>query len=193
MLNYMLLIATIAKKLVEMFPEYFQIPIKHTSRAPRQGEENGKHFHFVQKSDIEGGIARGEYVEHTTVSNSMYGIHISSINNIRKQNKICILDLELKDIQLVKNSPLVVKYIFLCPPSIEEFDTRLKTMNVEPLSKISLRVSQARNEIELGKNDEHIDKFVVNDNIPQCINRLIYQLDGFYPEFDFHKDDEIET
>ena len=150
------------------------------------------HFHFVQKSDIEGGINRREFIDVSTVANSIYGIRTSTIDEIRKKGKICLLDIEYKDTQVIKDSMLVVKYVFIAPPSIEGLDMRLKTLDKESFAKIGARIAQARQEWEKAQTDEIMDKIVINDNIEQCIHRIVYQLDGFYPDMNFHENEKNE-
>jgi len=190
---YTYCIASVSNKLVELFPQYFAYPLKHTSRVPRQGEENGIHYHFVQKSDIESAIDRGEFVEYNNFQNSIFGTSVHSIDDVRRDGKICVLDMDYKTIQLVKDSMLVVKFVFLTPPSIEDLSIRLKELNQETTTKISGRIQIAAGELEAVRNDAHIDKVVINDNIDQCVNRIIYSLDGWYPEFNFHQNDEDEV
>lgn len=177
---------------MEQFPELFVRPIFHTSRAPRAGEENGVQFYFVQKSDIENAINKNEVIDHYLDKNTIYALKISTIDEIRKKNKICVIDLDIKFLNLVKQSMLVVKYIFISPTTIQSLDTRLKDLSIETLPKIASRIALAKKELELAQADENIDKIIINDNLDQCINRLIYQLDGWYPEFNFHENDQLD-
>lgn len=185
-------VASVCNKLIELFPQYFEYPIKHTSRVPRQGEENGVHFHFVQKSDIESAINRREFIEYSAFQNSLYGTSVNSIDDVRRAGKICLLDLDYKSVQMVKDSMLVVKFVFLTPPSIEQLSIRLKELNQETTTKISGRIQTAAGELDAVRSDAHIDKVIINDNIDQCVNRLIYCLDGWYPELNFHENDVDE-
>ena len=182
-------VATIIAKLMEQFPDIFATPVHHTSRAPRPGEEHGVHYFFVQKSDIEGAIQRNEYIDHHAEKNTLYGLKISTIDDIRRAGKICLVDLEMKFLPLVKQSMMVVKYLFIAPPSIPSLGVRLKSLSEEPLAQINARIVTAEKELEMATADENIDKILVNDNLDQCINRLIYQLDGWYTDFNFHEND----
>lgn len=183
---------SVVTALLKMFPDYFAVPIKHTSRAPRQGEENGVHYHFTQKSEMEGGISRGEFIEYNTVANSLYGTRISAIDDIRFAGKICLLDSEYKGIPAIVASPLVVKYVFVAPPSIEALSVRLKEIGSEPTAKITERIKIAAAELESARSDEHLNKVVVNDNVEQCVERIIYDLEGWYTDFNFSERAEDE-
>lgn len=53
---------------------YFHIfSVSHTTRKPRQGEENGIHYHFVGFDDMKAAIAKGEFLETAEFSGNMYG------------------------------------------------------------------------------------------------------------------------
>jgi len=176
-----------------MFPRIFVSPLEHTSRAPRAGEEDGVTYNFTQKSDIEGGISRREYIHYRQEKNSYFGLKIGTIDQIRKAGKIALIDLDMKDVALVKESMMVVKLIFVAPPSLPALDLRLKSLAIEPLPKIQARMITAKLELDAAHADEHIDKIVTNDNVEQCCNRIVYQLDGWYPDFNFHENDnEVE-
>jgi guanylate kinase len=175
-----------------MFPDIFQAPLMHTSRAPRAGEENGVHYNFVQKSDIEGGISRGEYIHYHQEKNSYFALKISTIDAIRKGGRIALVDLDMADVKLVKQSMMVVKTIFISPPSLPALDLRLKALAIEPLPKIQARMLTAKIEMDAAHADEQIDKIVTNDNVEQCCNRIVYQLDGWYPDFNFHENETGE-
>lgn len=90
--------STLLKKLFAEFPEtfgfrYFQIynlflnetnsqalfininhfSVSHTTRKPRPGEENGVHYHFVEREEMKEAIGRKEFLETAEFSGNMYG------------------------------------------------------------------------------------------------------------------------
>lgn len=142
--------------------------------------------------EMEGGVARGEFIEHSVVANSMYGTRISSIDAIRHAGKICLLDTEYKGVPAIMASPLLVKYVFVAPPSIEALSVRLKEINNEPLAKITERMKTAAAELEAARSDDTMDKVVINDNVEQCVERIVYNLEGWYTDFDFNERTEDE-
>lgn len=65
--------SSLLRLLFEEFPDRFGFSVSHTTRNPRPGEENGKHYHFTNKEDMEHAIARGEFIESAVFSANMYG------------------------------------------------------------------------------------------------------------------------
>jgi ribose 1,5-bisphosphokinase PhnN len=56
--------------------EAFGFSVSHTTRKPRQGEENGVHYHFVGREEMKGGIEAGEFVEFAEVHGNYYGTRL---------------------------------------------------------------------------------------------------------------------
>eukprot|EP00961_Rhodomonas_salina_P192684 2600808-Rhodomonas_salina.1 len=64
---------TLIEKLKAEFPDAFGFSVSHTTRAPRPGEENGVHYHFVEKPAMEAEVKDGKFLEHADVHGNMYG------------------------------------------------------------------------------------------------------------------------
>lgn len=56
--------------------------VSHTTRKPRQGEENGVHYHFVERDQMKAAIERGEFLESAKFSGNMYGTRWVNCNRI---------------------------------------------------------------------------------------------------------------
>lgn len=65
--------SSLLRLLFEEFPDKFGFSVSHTTRSPRPGEENGKHYHFTTQEEMKAAIERGEFIESATFSNNMYG------------------------------------------------------------------------------------------------------------------------
>jgi guanylate kinase len=73
---------TLVTKLMSTFPNLFGFSVSHTTRAPRPGEENGVHYHFVNKTDMEEAVDRGEFIEHAKVHSNMYGTSVAAVEKV---------------------------------------------------------------------------------------------------------------
>lgn len=65
--------STLLRRLFDDFPDKFGFSVSHTTRAPRPGETNGKHYHFTTREAMEVAVANGDFLESATFSNNMYG------------------------------------------------------------------------------------------------------------------------
>jgi len=63
-----------------------------TSRPPREGEEDGKGYHFASREQMELDIKAGQYLENGDFEGNLYGTKVDSIRDIMRSGKMCILD-----------------------------------------------------------------------------------------------------
>ena len=94
---------TLTKKLLDEFPHIFGLSISHTTRKPRGNEENGVHYHFVTKQEMEEEIENGSFVETVTLFGHVYGTSFRSIDKVTEEGKICIMDLETEVLFKITN------------------------------------------------------------------------------------------
>ncbi len=196
---------TIINKLLEKFPNLFGFSVSHTTRAPRPGEENGVHYNFVTKEEFEELIERKQFIEYAKVHTNYYGTTIKAVEQvcellgfhhishrlcqqIRSQNKVCILDIDVQGVQNVKNSTLDFKSLFLSAPSIEELERRLVGRGTETADKIRVRLDNALKEIAYSKVEGNFDKLIVNQDLETTFREVVNLLQGWFPELDLYID-----
>ncbi|XP_003707430.2 guanylate kinase isoform X2 [Megachile rotundata] len=164
--------STLIKKLFEDFPETFGFSVSHTTRAPRPGEEDGKHYHFTTKEKMQKQIEQGEFLETATYSGNLYGTSKRAVEQVQKDGKVCILDIEMQGVKQVKQSSLDPLYVFIKPPSIEVLEERLKGRNTETDDSLRRRLSIARTEMEYGEKPGNFDVVIENDDISKAYDKL---------------------
>ncbi|KHJ96560.1 guanylate kinase domain protein [Oesophagostomum dentatum] len=102
------------------YPNSFAFSVSHTTRKPREGEEHGIHYWFVEQDEMQRMIAEGEFLEHATFGGNTYGTSKKSVSDVEKTGKICVLDIELQGVRNVKNhSSLNARFILIRPPSMD--------------------------------------------------------------------------
>jgi len=172
---------TLVKKIMDAYPSLFGFSVSHTTRAPRPGEENGVHYHFVEKDAMEAAIARDEFIEHAAVHTNFYGTSIAAVETVRSQGKVCILDIDIQGVQNVKKSSLVCKYLFVAPPSVADLEARLRGRGTETEEKIQVRLANALGELEFGQAEGNFDAIIVNDNLEKAYSDIIQQIQAWFP------------
>lgn len=83
---------------------------------------------------------------------------MAAVESVRKQGKICILDIDVQGVQKVKESSLQPLYLFISPPSMESLEKRLRGRGTETEDQMKMRLGNAAKELEYGyvkngKND----------------------------------------
>mmetsp|Transcript_9843 Transcript_9843/g.11221 ORF Transcript_9843/g.11221 Transcript_9843/m.11221 type:complete len:261 (-) Transcript_9843:1524-2306(-) len=173
---------TLTKKLFEEFGEKLGISVSHTTRAPREGEVNGKHYHFVPKEIFEKEIEEGLFIEHAHVHNNIYGTSYQSVRDVVSGGKVCVLEIDFQGAAAVKKSDLAPRVVFIAPPSLGDLEKRLRHRGTESQEEIEVRMQNAKNEIDWLDTPENTDCKIVNDDLEQAYERLKGQLMEWYPQ-----------
>ncbi|KAK2583465.1 hypothetical protein KPH14_009434 [Odynerus spinipes] len=164
--------STLLKRLFKEFPDKFGFSVSHTTRAPRPGEENGKHYYFTNKEEMQRQIDMGEFLETATFSGNLYGTSKRAVEEVQRTGKMCVLDIEMEGVKQIKNSSLNPLYVFIKPPSISELERRLKARKTETEESLKQRLTTAKIELEYGEQPGNFDIVIENDNIDKAYEKL---------------------
>nr|WP_211183456.1 guanylate kinase [Thalassotalea sp. Y01] len=146
-----------------------QVSVSHTTRDPRPGEENGVHYHFVSKAEFEQKIAAGEFYEWAEVFGNYYGTSEAAIDAQLAQGIDVFLDIDWQGAQQVRMKKPTVTTIFICPPSRQELESRLRSRGQDSDEVIADRMAQAQSECS---HYQEFDYIVVNDDFDQAVTDL---------------------
>ncbi|MQM14592.1 hypothetical protein Taro_047526, partial [Colocasia esculenta] len=163
---------TLISKLMNEFPSTFGFSVSHTTRLPREKEKNGVHYHFTQRSVMEKDIRDGKFLEYASVHGNLYGTSYETVEAVADEGKRCILDIDVQGARSVRASPLEAIFTFVCPPSFEELEKRLRSRGTETEEQVQKRLRNAKAELEEGKSSGLFDHILVNDDLEACYMNL---------------------
>lgn len=148
-----------------------QFSVSATTRAPRKGEEHGKHYYFISKDDFKKKIEDGDFLEWEEFYNgTMYGTLRQTIENDIEKGYFTLLDVDVLGALNVKSGfGESVKTIFIAPPSLEVLKQRLISRGSETEESLKLRLDRAGKEMTY-KNK--FDNVVVNDDLDEAYSEL---------------------
>ncbi|KAJ7976804.1 Guanylate kinase [Quillaja saponaria] len=171
---------TLISMLMKEFPSMFGFSVSHTTRAPRNMEKDGVHYHFTEKSVMETEIKDGKFLEFASVHGNLYGTSVEAVEQVADAGKRCILDIDVQGARSVKASSLEAIFIFVCPPSTKELEDRLRARGTETEEQVLKRLRNAKAEIEQGKSSGIFDFILCNDKLEECYKSLkkLLGLDG---------------
>ncbi|CAO1438323.1 unnamed protein product [Diamesa hyperborea] len=164
--------STLLKRLFKEFPHTFGFSVSHTTRKPRNGEENGVHYHFVSVEEMQAGIENGDFIETAVFSGNMYGTSKKAVENVQKHGKVCVLDIEIEGVKQIKNTNLNPVLVFINPPSIEELEQRLRKRNTETEDSLQKRLNTARAELDYGSAAGNFDVVIHNQIFKKAYHEL---------------------
>ncbi|TPX11887.1 uncharacterized protein E0L32_007385 [Thyridium curvatum] len=163
---------TLYKMLFDRHPETFTLSVSHTTRAPRPGESDGVHYHFVSMEDFESLIGKQGFVEHAKFGGNRYGTSKMTIEEQGAKGRVVVLDIEMEGVKQIKQSTMSARYIFIAPPSEEELEKRLRGRGTEKEQSIQNRLQQAKLELEYAKTPGVHEKIIVNDDLEKAYKEL---------------------
>ncbi|KAF8398380.1 hypothetical protein HHK36_017307 [Tetracentron sinense] len=168
---------TLISKLMKEFPSNFGFSVSHTTRAPREKEKDGVHYHFTERSHMEKEIQDGKFLEFASVHGNLYGTSIEAVQVVADAGKRCILDIDVQGARSVKASSLEAIFIFISPPSFEELEKRLRARGTETEEQVQKRLRNAETELEQARSLGLFDHILVNDDLEMCYEHLKKLLD----------------
>ena len=131
------------------------LSISHTTRQPREGEEHGKDYYFMDEQEFNDNIAANEYIEHAVVHGNLYGTPRSQIDNYLAEDYKVLLEIDWQGAVSVLEQYPNATSIFISPPSIEELRTRLENRGLDSQEVIEKRVEGAKLEMEKAAQFRH--------------------------------------
>ena len=148
-----------------------RVSVSHTTRAPRRGEENGKHYHFVSVPEFERMIEEGQFVEYAKVYGNYYGTSTQRLESLTRQGVDVILEIDTQGAEQIRRQLPQAYSIFIAPPSLSTLEQRLHQRAADAPQAIAARLAEARNEI---KQARLFDYLVVNDDLAAAEAALLH-------------------
>ncbi|GAA0817956.1 guanylate kinase [Colwellia sp. D2M02] len=146
-----------------------QVSVSHTTRAPRPGENNGEHYHFVSVNEFKKQISKNAFYEYAEVFDNYYGTSEVAIDAQLAQGIDVFLDIDWQGAQQVRMKKPSVTTIFISPPSKQELEKRLRNRGQDSEEVIASRMAQAQAECS---HYQEFDYIIVNDNFEQAVSEL---------------------
>ena len=143
--------------------------ISATSRAPREGEQDGREYYFRTREEFEAMIADGAFLEYADVYGNYYGTPLAPIEVRRAAGEDILLEIDTQGALNVMERCSDGTFIFLLPPSYEELCRRITGRGTESEESIARRLAAARDEILLGKRYRYA---VLNDTVEAATERI---------------------
>lgn len=84
--------------------DQFGFSVSHTTRGPREGEVDGVHYNFTSVENIKKDIDDGKFIEYAEVHGRYYGSSFQAVESVQESGKVCILDIDIQGVQIVKKS-----------------------------------------------------------------------------------------
>jgi guanylate kinase len=165
---------TLLRALLQRHPELYY-SVSMTTRSPRPGEINGKHYYFVSRSKFEQLVALGEFLEWAEFAGNYYGTPREAVLNQVGSGKLVVLEIELEGARQIRTSFPSAHSIFILPPSLDELERRIRGRAQDSEAAIARRLRRAQEEV---KAADEFDVQIVNDDFETALQALESDLFG---------------
>lgn len=143
--------------------------VSATTRAPREGEVDGVHYHFLARGEFERKIADKEVLEYTEYCGNYYGTLRKSVDDLISRGKDAVLKIEVEGAMNIRRQFPEACLVFILPPSWDILEDRLRRRGTETEEKIAERTRQARTEVTFAPNYDYL---IVNDDLTAAVDDL---------------------
>ena len=175
---------TLMKELLKRYDNY-ALSISATTRAPREGETDGKEYFFVTKEQFEKMRDERKLVEYAQYVNNYYGTPKEYVEQKMAEGKDVILEIEIQGALKVKKRFPDALLLFVTPPSAEELRRRLVGRGTETLEVINARLARAAEE---ASGMEAYDYLLINDDLDRCVAEMHQLIQLQHRKTSYHLD-----
>ena len=158
------LIAELRKRIPDL-----ELSVSATTREPRDGEQDGRDYHFLSAQEFDRRAAAGEFLEYATYSGNRYGTLRSEIQRRLQAGRSVLLEIEVQGARQVRAAMPESVQIFIAPPQPAALRERLVGRGKDRPEAIDARLAVAAQ--ELAAQDEFAYQ-VVNDELDRAVDEL---------------------
>ena len=158
--------STLARRIMAWDPD-LRFSVSATTRAPREGEVDGREYHFRSRDEFEALVAAGQMLEHAEVFGNFYGSPRAPVEVAMTEGRDTLFDVDWQGGQQIKNSALGkdVVSVFILPPSMAELERRLRARAQDSDEVIRGRMAKSLAEISHWSEYDYV---LVNDDIDRA-------------------------
>jgi len=161
--------SSLINKISEDIGEFY-FSISTTTRAIRDGEKEGVHYHYVSEDEFKKGIEEDNFLEYAVVHGNYYGTSLKPVNEALHNGKLVIFDIDVQGNAIIKNRlGELITSVFVTTPSISVLKERLNARATDSKEVIENRINMAKREVQ---RIAEYDYLIVNDNLDEAAEKL---------------------
>lgn len=159
---------TLVSQLLDRHPQIW-LSVSATTRAPRSGEVEGRHYTFLGRGAFERQAAEGGFLEWAEFAGNLYGTPRQPVEERLALGRPVILEIELEGARQVRRSFPAAFEVLIRPPSFAELERRIRGRGTDSDAAIHQRLARAR--VELAAEAE-FDAVLVNGDLTAALAEL---------------------
>ncbi|MBS3734651.1 MAG: guanylate kinase [Phycisphaerae bacterium] len=162
--------STIARAVLQRTGATFSVSA--TTRAPREGEVDGRDYRFVDRRTFQRMIDNGELLEWADVFGELYGTPSEPVRRAVTEGQTVLLDIDVQGgLQVAEKMPAAT-FVLIAPPNDAELARRLLARATEDDDAARRRLAKAREEIKAARGSGVYNHIVINDDLDRAIDAV---------------------
>ena len=159
----------------------FYTSISHTTRKPRNNEEEGKDYYFVNNYQFQNLIKKKEFLEYANVFSHLYGTTKTPVIKNLENSKNVVFDIDWQGTEQIKKKNLEYKLLtfFVLPPSKKALFNRLSNRDMKDKLIVDERMKEFNKDVLHWKSYDYV---VINDDLQRCFKEICELIDSFIDE-----------
>jgi guanylate kinase len=159
---------TLMRSLLKRHPElYFSVSV--TTRSPRPGEVNGKHYYFTTRDEFDQMVVNGDLLEWAEFAGNGYGTPRRPVEQHIQNGEWVILEIELQGARQIRQTFPQALQLLILPPSLTELELRLRRRGQDSEESIARRLNRAKAEVAAA---DEFDIQIVNDDLDKALEQI---------------------
>ena len=146
-----------------------ELSVSATTRKPREGEVDGRDYHFLSAEEFNQRVEAEDFLEFATYSGNRYGTLRSEVGRRLDQGRSVVLEIEVQGARQVRAAMRESIQVFIAPPEPEVLRERLRGRGTDSAGEIDARLRVAEHELAA---QEEFDHLVVNDELERAATEL---------------------
>jgi guanylate kinase len=159
---------TLIRELLQRVPD-LELSVSATTRAPREGEADGREYHFLTPEEFERRIEEKDFLEFATYSGNRYGTLRGEVERCLEDGRSVVLEIEVQGAQQVRAAEPDSVQIFIAPPDPAVLRERLMGRGTDSTEAIDERLKVAEQELAAQGDFDHR---IVNDEVGRAADEL---------------------
>jgi guanylate kinase len=159
---------SLVRALLQVDPA-LRLSVSYTTRAPRPGEVDGEHYHFIDAGGFDAMVADGAFVEYARVFGNAYGTAESALRAVLERGEDLLLEIDWQGARQVRERLPEAVSVFVMPPSLAALEQRLRGRGQDSDTVIAERMARACDELS---HYPEYDYLVVNDDFDTALGQL---------------------
>ena len=159
---------TLIQRVLKKVPN-LSYSVSFTTRAPRNGEVNGREYFFVTPEQFQVMVAANEFLEWAHVHSKQYGTARQQVGREISEGRDIILEVDVQGAASVRALMADSVSIFILPPSFEVLKQRLQARGTDSPEELDLRLRNAPTEL---KDYSAFQYVILNDDVDRAANQM---------------------